>query len=583
MAKFFFVLTIGFIFGALIMENKQHFSKTVAIPVAFLPDGGEYDGNLSKGEPNGQGKIVWPNGNLYEGEFKKGLFHGVGKYKTKDSTYEGDFVDGIAVGQGTILFAEGGRYEGDIDFGMANGHGTLKQKHQEYTGQFKDNKFHGEGRLRKSNGDTYEGEFLAGLFHGSGLYSSADGKIYQGTFVAGALTGKGDYRDGTVSYTGEFKNWLYHGTGDYKDASRQYTGSFFEGRFHGSGYYEDDTGTSYQGTFKDAQYHGHGILIYDGHVYQGEFEHGMQHGQGELNYAKPLDGRSSVKGIWQYGKLIDSDNPLVEHDTSRIAEDVLYHQKERLDTLINALDNNDPDLVELYFVGIAGDGSQGVFRREVNYIRDIFDRHFDTANKSALLINSDVTYHQVPLATNTSIRALLQAVAAKMDAENDILFIYLTSHGSADFHFQLFQPGLNLPSLSHEQMGEIIQSLPVRYKVVVVSACYSGGYIQSVKNDYTMVITAASADKTSFGCSDTAEMTYFGEAFFKDALLQSGSFAEAFERARDIVRGREAKEGFDYSKPQIFKPKAIVQQLNYWRYELTERNRQKNKEINASK
>jgi len=63
-------------------------------------------------------------------------------------------------------------------------------------------------------------------------------------------------------------------------------------------------------------------------------------------------------------------------------------------------------------------------------------------------------------------------------------------------------------------------------------------------------------------------MTYFGEAFFKDSLHQSDSFVDAFYRARDIVRGREAKEGYENSKPLIFKPDSIVKHLQKWRAQI---------------
>jgi hypothetical protein len=58
------MLLIGFIVGAVVVENKQYFTETVATPVSFLPDGGEYDGELLKGELNGKGRIVWPNGDI---------------------------------------------------------------------------------------------------------------------------------------------------------------------------------------------------------------------------------------------------------------------------------------------------------------------------------------------------------------------------------------------------------------------------------------------------------------------------------------------------------------------------------------
>jgi hypothetical protein len=230
----------------------------------------------------------------------------------------------------------------------------------------------------------------------------------------------------------------------------------------------------------------------------------------------------------------------------------------------------------MYFVGIAGDGSEGVFRREVETIKNIFDESYETKNKSALLINSNVTYQNIPLATTTSIEKTLQGVSAKMDADNDILFIYFTSHGSKDFDFALAQDGLTLMDLSAQRMGEIVRGLPVKHKVIVVSSCYAGGYLETVKDDTSLVIVASSADKTSFGCADAREMTYFGEAFFKDALANSSSFVEAFDRSRSIVRGREAKENVEHSVPLIFKPKAIIKHLVKWREELADRLRQRN-------
>ncbi|MGH1485829.1 MAG: C13 family peptidase [Cellvibrionaceae bacterium] len=573
----------GFIIGALVIENKQYFSDTVAIPVAFLPDGGQYDGELLRGELSDSGRIVWPNGDSYDGEFKNGLFHGLGRYETRGYVYEGEFVRGLGRGKGSITFADGSRYEGDIDFSRANGQGIMKSGESEYIGEFKDNQFYGEGKLIQADGGIYEGEFLDSLFHGKGVFTSTDEEIFQGEFLKGSFTGAGDYRDGEVSYTGSFKDWLFHGEGEYTDEKGVYRGSFIEGNYHGVGIYTEKEGVVYKGSFKNGLYHGEGIMEYEGDRYEGGFEYGMQHGAGKLVYAKPLDNISQIKGLWEYGKLIDSDNPLAEYNTGVIVEDVLYNQVERVEQQLSSIEANDPNRTELYFVGVAGDGGQGVFRRELNYIRDLFDQDYGTKNKSAILINGNVSYKEIPLATLASIEKTLKGVAEKMDAENDILFIYFTSHGSSDFQFQLAQQGLELSFLNSKRMGEIIQSLPIRFKVVVVSACYSGGYVQPVKDDNTMVIVAASADKTSFGCTDASEMTYFGEAFFKDALDQSTSFADAFDLARDIVRGREAKDGFDYSNPLIFKPKAIRQQLSHWRKDLLEWQQEQNRIIVENK
>jgi hypothetical protein len=75
-----------------------------------------------------------------------------------------------------------------------------------------------------------------------------------------------------------------------------------------------------------------------------------------------------------------------------------------------------------------------------------------------------------------------------------------------------------------------------------VSACYSGGFIKDLHDPHTMVITAARADRTSFGCADENDMTSFGRAFFKDALPQANSFEEAFAKAARLVDEEERRD-----------------------------------------
>ena len=180
------------------------------------------------------------------------------------------------------------------------------------------------------------------------------------------------------------------------------------------------------------------------------------------------------------------------------------------------------------------------------------------------LINARKTIEQIPLATNTSIKSTLQEIAQRMDIENDILFIYLSSHGSNDFEFSLKQPGMTLPNLQAQSLAEMLAETLIRWKVVVVSACYSGGFIPPLQNDNTLIITASSAAQKSFGCSDKAEFTFFGEAYFKDALSQTSNFIDAFEIAQVIVQKRETEKDYDQSEPQIHKPEAIQQQLLRW-------------------
>ena len=100
--------------------------------------------------------------------------------------------------------------------------------------------------------------------------------------------------------------------------------------------------------------------------------------------------------------------------------------------------------------------------------------------------------------------------------------------------------------------------LKERDKVIVISACYSGGYIAPLKDDRTLIMTAARPDRVSFGCSEEADFTYFGDALFAEALNQTDDLKQAFELARASVAERERREGFEASEPQLWAPPAVL-------------------------
>ena len=84
---------------------------------------------------------------------------------------------------------------------------------------------------------------------------------------------------------------------------------------------------------------------------------------------------------------------------------------------------------------------------------------------------------------------------------------------------------------------------------MIISACHAGAFIPYLSDDQSIVITAAAADRTSFGCSNDRDLTNFGEAFIRDALPGVPSLRAAFEQARDSIAVREQSEGLTPSMP----------------------------------
>jgi hypothetical protein len=251
-------------------------------------------------------------------------------------------------------------------------------------------------------------------------------------------------------------------------------------------------------------------------------------------------------------------------------EDAFYRQPQLLGEALSGLQPQNPDATDLYFVGVGGDAEQGVFLREVRSVEQLMDEQFATADHSIVLINNYRAAMDYPIATVTALERSLQRVAQLMDREQDILFLYLTSHGSRDHEFVLDFWPLKFKPLNPAVLKQMLDSVGIRWKVLVVSACYSGGYIEPLRDPHTIVITAAAADKTSFGCSDENDWTYFGRAFFQQALVQNGGdLDQAFAKARQIIAERESEEGIDEaSDPQIATGPDM---LRKWREFLAER------------
>jgi hypothetical protein len=205
---------------------------------------------------------------------------------------------------------------------------------------------------------------------------------------------------------------------------------------------------------------------------------------------------------------------------------------------------------QIYFVGFAGYGRQAVFKREVLAVRQLFDDRFGTKERSVALVNHPSTVKEIPLASVGNLDDVLQHVGKLMDARRDTLFLFLSSHGERGI-VAVEMPGLALTQVRPEHLKRMLDRSGIKRRVVVVSSCHSGSFIPALADPNTLVITASRADRNSFGCEDRRQWTYFGDAYFNQALRQNASFRRAFDRARELIAAWEAEERLTPSLPQI--------------------------------
>ncbi|MGV8959049.1 MAG: C13 family peptidase [Stenotrophomonas sp.] len=240
----------------------------------------------------------------------------------------------------------------------------------------------------------------------------------------------------------------------------------------------------------------------------------------------------------------------------------------RLEHALAGLLPQRPGVTDLYVLGVAGDASEDVFRNEAVYLRSLFDQRFGTAGRTVSLINHPDSRRDpagAPLATYESLGYALDVLGQTLDPEEDVLLLYLTSHGLEDNSFYLQTGPGQEDYLAPEDLAQLLDEAGIGNAVIVVSACYSGGFVPALQASNRMVITAARHDRPSFGCGNSDSATWFGRAFLVEALNMTSDFAGAFNLARATVRRREREEKELPSYPQMVAGKRIGEVLARWR------------------
>lgn len=251
------------------------------------------------------------------------------------------------------------------------------------------------------------------------------------------------------------------------------------------------------------------------------------------------------------------------------AEDLMYRQRDLLDAALSTLAPQRPGTVDLYAVAFAGDAEQDVFGNEVEYAGQLLAKRFDARGRTIVLENNLSTISTRPLATWTNLHRTLEAIARVMDPAEDILLVYLTTHGAEDHELLVDLDPLPLNQIAPDDLADSLATTPsIRWKVIIVNACYSGGFIDALRDDSTLVMTSARADRTSFGCEAESDITYFGRAFLVDALNKTTSLPDAFRLAVKSIANLESEDSLVQSEPQIATSPSIEAKLAAWQARL---------------
>ena len=232
------------------------------------------------------------------------------------------------------------------------------------------------------------------------------------------------------------------------------------------------------------------------------------------------------------------------------AQDLGRKHEALLDGQLSAIAGSGAGAAELYVLAAGLSNRQDVFRNDVETMRDLFDRHWNAAGRSAALVADEATKDIYAYPTRDNLRRAARAIGQKLDPRKDVFLLFLTSHGGTD-GLRAELPDGSKFTFSGVDVRKLLQESGARYRVVVLSACHSGALISDFKDENTLVVAAAHGTRTSFGCSFTHLHTWFTEAMF-EALAATPDFEQAFHAAAAKIRQREeGGEANEHSMPQI--------------------------------
>ena len=254
-----------------------------------------------------------------------------------------------------------------------------------------------------------------------------------------------------------------------------------------------------------------------------------------------------VEPIWEpdYGDTEDYADY-----TPPEVERIYYAQPSLLAAQTDGLRTGDPTRIEVFALIIGGTAYQNVFLHEAEAVGGILTRQYDADHRTITLVNSNEAPDRYPLANVPNIQAALGALATAMNPDQDILVLYMTSHGDHDlFSLSFYEFGTQ--DLQASALDQMLDDSSIRSSAVVLSACKSGSFIDDLADYNRLIITAASASRNSFGCADNRDWTWFGEAYFDQALRQTADFRAAFPIASALIEEWEGRDSQIPSDPQI--------------------------------
>jgi hypothetical protein len=228
----------------------------------------------------------------------------------------------------------------------------------------------------------------------------------------------------------------------------------------------------------------------------------------------------------------------------------LLAEHRRLSVALDALKPQRPGTVDAYVVAVALDGDP-VFNREAREAGRVLASRFDAGGRTIVLASDQGNDKAAGPGSPETLSLALARVAELMDLNEDVLILYSTSHGEPDVGLVYKDLRRGAGVISPRRLARMLSSLGIRNRLLILQACFAGQFVPALKSPTTIVVTAASADRSSFGCQAGNDWTFFGDALINHAFRQPLPLDVQLQRASALIAAAEGRERLTPSNPQV--------------------------------
>jgi hypothetical protein len=194
---------------------------------------------------------------------------------------------------------------------------------------------------------------------------------------------------------------------------------------------------------------------------------------------------------------------------------------------------------------IAADRAEPVFDNAVDRLAALFKSRYGiaaerfTSRAARASGKHDATWQDIS-----------RVALARRMAPGDACLFYFTSHGDEGGLYMARHRSLLPP----EDLARLLdRACGTRPTVVVVSACHSGTFLRpQLTTDNRVILTAARADRSSFGCSFKEQLSVYDRCFI-DSWGASATWSALHASVAACVRSVEQQRRYrPPSEPQAF-------------------------------